>query len=123
MKNFIVSSARILETGGTKIRYKRKAEPMWISRKEYNRLRDQATNNLSNSIAYEALMDKLKSSEVVRNHFYVAMRNEVWEKISNNLNELNTKIKELESDRDFYKYKYFIEKDKNSERRTECESN
>ena len=90
---------------------------MWINKEKYELMNRIAENNEHDANLLRRLMCELKEHDIIVNSRFVIMSPEAYEKLSDKLYLYKDRHKEIESELEWYKVKYYELKQK-----VECDS-
>ena len=79
---------------------------MWVNRVEYENLKSMAEDNEYDAKMFRSLIKHIKEKHNVFYSDFVLIKRDVWGEIVNKSNSADDKIKDLESELEWYKVKY-----------------
>lgn len=79
---------------------------MWISRTEYENLKDIAKNNEHDADAFRRLIEYIKEKKTVVHNDFVLVSYDVWSELTNKFSSEENKIKDIQAELEWYKVKY-----------------
>ena len=79
---------------------------MWISKAEYENLKDTAKDNEYDAKMFRYLVEYIKEKKVISHCDFVIMSRDTWDEVSNKYITSDDRIKDIEADLEWYKVKY-----------------
>ena len=79
---------------------------MWINRVEYENLKSIAEDNEHDAEMFRSLVKYIKEEKTVFCCDFILVSRDKWDKISNEYNSSEDKVKDIQAELEWYKVKY-----------------
>lgn len=80
---------------------------MWISKKEYEHLKNMVENNEHDANMFRKLIQNIKEKKSIIHNDFIIVNFDIWNELTNKFQSEEDKVKDIQAELEWYKVKYY----------------
>lgn len=80
---------------------------MWISKQEYEHLKNMVENNEHDANMFRKLIQNIKEKKSIVHNDFIIVNFDIWNELTNKFQSEEDKVKDIQAELEWYKVKYY----------------